>query len=130
MRWNLIKRGFSYALPPSASRSSSKIARREKGIWQRRYWEHMIRDDDDMARHVDYVHFNPVKHELVWRVGDWPYSSFHRDVRAELFPEDWAGDVSAAFRRACLRGKRRNALRLLRPTAEARSLRKAHRFHT
>src|SRR6516164_1853835 len=62
LRWNLIKSGFSRGLPADTQRSSSKIARREKGIWQRRYWEHTIRDDADLARHVDYIHFNPVKH--------------------------------------------------------------------
>ena len=59
-------------------------------------WEHLIRDDEDFRRHVEYCYINPVKHGLVTRVRDWPHSSFHRDVRAELFPEDWVGDVSAA----------------------------------
>ena len=63
-------------------------------LWQRRFWEHTIRDDDDFARHVDYIHFNPVKHRLVQRVCDWPHSSFHRYVRHGLLPEDWGGDVS------------------------------------
>jgi putative transposase len=55
---------------------------------------HTVRDESDFARHIDYVHFNPVKHGLVQRVRDWPYSSFHRYVREGLLPEDWAGDVS------------------------------------
>ena len=59
------------------------------------FGEHLIRDDADFRRHVEYCYINPVKHGLVARVRDWPYSSFHRDARAELFPEDWAGDVSA-----------------------------------
>jgi putative transposase len=63
-------------------------------LWQRRFWEHTVRDESDFARHIDYVHFNPVKHGLVQRVRDWPYSSFHRYVREGLLPEDWAGDVS------------------------------------
>jgi putative transposase len=92
-RWNLIKAGFSRGLPAQSSRSPSKIARREKGIWQRRYWEHVIRDDADMARHVDYVHFNPVKHGLVSRVRDWPHSSFHQHVANGLLPIDWGGDL-------------------------------------
>ena len=75
-------------------RSASKIAKREKGIWQRRYWEHLIRDDADLARHVDYIHFNPVKHGFVSRVSDWPHSSFHHYVRRGLLPSDWGGDVS------------------------------------
>ena len=69
-RWNLIKGGFSRRLPSNQTRSPSKIAKREKGIWQRRYWEHVIRDDTDLARHIDYIHFNPVKHGLVARVRD------------------------------------------------------------
>lgn len=58
-------------------RSSSKIKHREKGIWQRRYWENQIRDDNDLQRHVDYIHYNPVKHSLVNQVKDWPHSTFH-----------------------------------------------------
>jgi putative transposase len=61
-------------------------------LWQRRFWEHTIRDEKDFERHVDYIHFNPVKHELVARVCDWPYSSFHRYVRLGVLPKDWAGD--------------------------------------
>jgi hypothetical protein len=60
-----------------------------------RFWEHLIHDDEDFRRHVAYCYINPVKHGLAARVRDWPHSSFHRDVRAELFPEDWPGDVSA-----------------------------------
>ena len=92
-RWNLIKTNFSRGLPAAASRSSSKAARREKGIWQRRYWEHTIRDEADLGRHIDYIHFNPVKHGLVTRVRDWPYSSFHRYVRGGDLPADWGGDI-------------------------------------
>jgi REP-associated tyrosine transposase len=65
----------------------------EYDLWQRRFWEHTIRDEDDFARHVDYIHFNPVKHGLVSRVCHWPHSSFHLFVRQGLLPEDWAGDV-------------------------------------
>jgi putative transposase len=64
LRWSLIKSGFSRGLRGNMLRSSSKIARRERGIWQRRYWEHAIRDDADLERHVDYIHFNPAKHGL------------------------------------------------------------------
>jgi putative transposase len=92
VRWNLIKSGFSRGLP-AASRSSSKTAKREKGIWQRRYWEHAIRDDTDLARHVDYIHFNPVKHGLVSRVSDWPHSSFQQHVKRGSLPADWGGDT-------------------------------------
>ena len=92
-RWMLIKSGFSRGLSASALRSNSKIAKREKGIWQRRYWEHTIRDDRDFERHVDYIHYNPVKHGLVSRVADWPHSSFHQFVECGILPADWGGDV-------------------------------------
>lgn len=92
MRWNLIKGGFSRGLP-AAARSFSKVAKREKGIWQRRYWEHVIRDDADLERHVDYIHFNPVKHGYVGRVCDWPYGSFPRYVEQGILPTDWGGDI-------------------------------------
>jgi putative transposase len=70
-------------------RSSARIRRGERGIWQRRFWEHTIRDDVDYANHLDYVHFNPVKHGLVERVGDWQFSSFHRCVAQGLYPAEW-----------------------------------------
>jgi putative transposase len=68
--------------------------------WQRRYWEHAIRDDVDLERHVDYIHFNPVKHRHVTRVVDWPHSSFHRYVERGLLAADWGGnmkEIQAAF---------------------------------
>jgi putative transposase len=92
-RWRLIKSAFSRSLPPGEPISQSRVAKGERGIRQRRYWEHTIRDASDFARHVDYIHINPVKHRLVTRVRDWPYSSFHRMVRLGIYPEDWAGDV-------------------------------------
>ncbi|MBC7623920.1 MAG: transposase [Aeromicrobium sp.] len=88
-RWGSIKRLFSAGLPGATSRSESKIAKREKGIWQRRFWEHQIRDDLDLQRHVDYIHYNPVKHGYVTRAGGWPHSSFHRYVREGLLSADW-----------------------------------------
>ncbi len=92
-RWSLFKSGFSRGLPAAATRSASKVAKREKGIWQRRYWEHAIRNDADFERHVDYIHYNPVKHGLVTRVADWRHSSFHRYVAQGLLPEHWGGDL-------------------------------------
>ncbi|QTD46543.1 REP-associated tyrosine transposase [Ottowia testudinis] len=79
-RWRLFKFYFSSHFPASAERSQSKVAKGEKGIWQRRFWEHRIRDKQDLQRHVDYIHYNPVKHGLVRQAADWPYSSFHRFV--------------------------------------------------
>jgi putative transposase len=87
-----IKSGFSRELRPEQLKSRSQVRRRETGIWQRRFWEHAIRDDPDFERHVDYIHFKPVKHGYVTRACDWPYSSFHRYVRDGLLPADWGGD--------------------------------------
>src|SRR5207302_2101757 len=91
-RWRLIKSGFSHALPRGKRVSASRAANRERGIWQRRYWEHTLRDEDDFARHLDYIHFNPVKHGHAIRPQDWPYSSLRRRVRLGAYPVDWAGD--------------------------------------
>lgn len=93
-RWRLIKSAFSRTLAAGERISKSRAAKGERGIWQRRCWEHTIRDDNDFARHVDYIHINPVKHRLVARVVDWPYSSFHRMVKLGVYPGDWAGDAS------------------------------------
>ena len=92
-RWAQIKSGFSRSLPNDERRSPRRIARRERGIWQRRYWEHLIRDEDDLRRHVDYVHINPVKHGYAPRACDWPYSSFGRWVAAGVYPVDWVAEV-------------------------------------
>jgi len=67
------------------------VARGERGIWQRRYWEHLIRDEADYRAHMDYVHINPLKHGLVRRVRDWPHSTFHRQVERGVYPANWAG---------------------------------------
>jgi putative transposase len=93
-RWRLIKSRFSRTIPAGEPVSNSRLTKGERGIWQRRFWEHTIRDEDDFARHVDYIHINPVKHGLVTRVVDWPYSSFHRLVKLGVYPWDWAGDVA------------------------------------
>ena len=95
-RWQRIKAGFSRALPAAAGRSSSKRRKGEKGIWQRRFWEHQIRDDADLQRHVDYIHFNPVKHGWAEQALAWPHSSFHRYVRDGLLLPDWAGNEAAS----------------------------------
>lgn len=90
-RWRLIKMGFSKALPPTERRSSVRLKRGERGIWQRRFWEHLIRDEADFRAHMDYVHINPVKHGWVKRVSNWPYSTFHHLVEQGIYPPDWAG---------------------------------------
>jgi putative transposase len=73
-RWRLIKSGFSRRIPIGERISGSRAAKAERGIWQRRYWKHTIRDESDFARHLDYIHINPLKHGLATRVRDWPYS--------------------------------------------------------
>jgi len=93
-RWRLIKSTFSRNVPADEVISTSRLTKGERGVWQRRFWEHTIRDEGDFARHIDYVHINPIKHGLVTRARDWPYSSFHHMVKLGVYPEDWAGDMS------------------------------------
>jgi putative transposase len=94
-RWRQIKGHFSNHMI-TVRASAKRHPNGDYALWQRRFWEHTIHDEDDFARHVDYIHFNPVKHGLVSRVRDWPYSSFHLYVREGLLADDWAGDVSGA----------------------------------
>ena len=84
-RWRLIKNRFAKALPKDERLSAVRIRRNERGIWQRRFWEHLVRDEADFTRHVEYCYINPVKHGLVTRVRDWQYSTFHRDIQAGWF---------------------------------------------
>jgi putative transposase len=91
-RWRRIKAAFSRSLPECYPRSRSQILKNERGIWQRRYWEHTLRDEEDYRRHMDYIHYNPVKHGHVNCVADWPHSTFHRYVEAGIYPNDWAGN--------------------------------------
>ena len=90
-RWRAIKTRFAKSVPATEHRSKVNVRRGERGIWQRRFWEHTIRDDRDYAVHLDYIHFNPVKHGLVQCVVDWPFSSFHRCVANGLYPSSWLG---------------------------------------
>ncbi|MEN3110013.1 transposase [Uliginosibacterium paludis] len=92
-RWMRIKQEFSFAIPKTEWRSATRRKRQERAIWQRRYWEHLIRDEKDFQAHMDYVHFNPVKHGHVARVIDWPHSSFHHHLAAGTYPADW-GNIS------------------------------------
>ncbi len=97
LRWRLIKTGFSKALPKTGRLSSVRKAAGERGIWQRHFWEHLIRDEIDYRRHVDYVHVNPLKHGHVERVQEWPYSTFHHYVERGIYPLDWCGDVNGVI---------------------------------
>lgn len=96
IRWHEIKRKFTHhyvkQFSDEAVMSLSRQKRKERNIWQRRFWEHTIRDDKDLANHLDYIHYNPVKHGLVTRPCDWEWSSFHRYVRMGVYEQDW-GDL-------------------------------------
>ena len=97
-RVGLIKAHFSRAakkwLHDESLMNPSRRDRRESTIWQRRFWEHTIRDEEDLAKHFDYIHFNPVKHGLVSRVRDWPYSSFHLLVKKGIYSINWGESLS------------------------------------
>jgi len=92
MRWGLIKKEFSKKVKNSvgtAHPTKSRERHREGTIWQKRFWEHQIRDEKDFAAHCNYIHYNPVKHGLVKVPKDWLYSTFHRYVRAGIYPMEW-----------------------------------------
>lgn len=95
-RWRLIKARFSSRLPAGEQTSPSRQRKGERGIWQRRYWEHVIRDEKDFRHHLDYIHYNPVKHGYVKAAKDWPYSSFHRWVERGVYTVDWAASAEVA----------------------------------
>ena len=93
IRWNGIKRlftqGYLEQIGPGETRNASRQKRREAAVWQRRFWEHTLRDEADLNRHLDYIHYNPVKHGLVKKAADWPLSSFHRYVKMGLYDPNW-----------------------------------------
>lgn len=97
-RWRRIRTDFSLAIERHELRSPTRVRRGERGIWQRRYWEHLVRDEEDLRRHVDYIHFNPLKHGHAGRAADWPHSSFHAWVERGICPPDWAAEVSSSRR--------------------------------
>lgn len=96
-RWEIIKSHVSKKgdslIDTQTARSPSRLKRREIDFWQRRFREHQLRDDSDYEQHVDYIHFNPVKHGLVNRVSEWEHSMFHQYVKRELYPHTWSVDV-------------------------------------
>ena len=93
-RWMVIKRKFSAGLKPGIT-NASKLHKREKGIWQRRFWEHHIRDEQDWQAHIDYIHYNPVKHGYCATPAEWPYSSFQRSVQQGLYNANWGTHSSS-----------------------------------
>lgn len=88
-RWKEIKYRFSMNYSGSFPASDSMKKKKEKGLWQRRFWEHFIRDQEDFNHHVDYIHYNPVKHKLTMKAIDWPHSSFKRFMNKGIYQEDW-----------------------------------------
>jgi len=97
VRWSLIKSGFSMRTRSlfhvEQWVNDSKLKHRESTIWQRRFWEHQIRSEEQYQAYMDYIHYNPVKHGLVERVRDWPHSTFHRYVKSGIYPEHWGGGI-------------------------------------
>jgi putative transposase len=89
-RLGAIKKRFSKSLPATESRTDAMIRRGDRGVWQSRFWEHTIRDERNYAVHMDYTHFNPVKHGFADHPAAWPYSSFRRCVARGIYPADWA----------------------------------------
>jgi len=89
-RLGFIKSSFSRRIEALEPMSASRHKKRERGIWQRRFWEHVIRDELDYSRHMDYIYYNPVKHGYVKSPSEWPYSSIHRDIKLGILPRDWA----------------------------------------
>jgi putative transposase len=97
-RWRLIKGSVTQACGDTYLRTdylNQRLVDKHCGtIWQHRFWEHLIRDEKDFRQHLDYLHFNPLKHQLVEKIADWPWSSFHRYVKEGIYPQDWCNDVN------------------------------------
>jgi putative transposase len=98
-RWRLIKGTFSRLCTDQnkPAPDKSRVKKQEKAIWQRRFWEHLIRNEEDYMKHVEYTHYNPVKHRLVKAPIDWTYSSFHRYVRDGVYEKDWGTGSEIEF---------------------------------
>jgi putative transposase len=97
VRWGEIKRlfskGYLKTFNLNETKNESRLKRGEATIWQRRFWEHTIRDEADLHAHLDYIHFNPVKHGLVKNVSEWRWSSFHRYVKKGYYPPGWGDQI-------------------------------------
>ena len=89
--WNLLKAHFSRSIDKGERVCASRISKRERGIWQRRFWAHLIIDERDFNQHIDYIHWNPVNHGWAKQVADWPHSSFHGYLKRGIYPLDWGG---------------------------------------
>jgi putative transposase len=117
-RWKAIKIAFSKSLPRTEILAANRLARGERGIWQRRYWEHTIRDERDYVAHMDYIHINPVKHGHATKASDWAFSSFHQMVKAGIYTPDWAVGDNKCLRLAnqMMISVDNGAVRLIHPT--------------
>jgi putative transposase len=87
-----IKARFAAQITNGERLSTRRLKKKERGIWQRRFWEHVIRDERDYERHMDYIHYNPLKHGYVKRVMDWPHSSFQRYVHLGIYNFEWVAE--------------------------------------
>ena len=96
-RWILIKSYFSRHIPKTESLSRSRKLKRERGVWQRRYWEHQIKNEKDLEQHVNYIHYNPVKHGYVTTAIDWPHTSIHKYIRKAIVPKNWGYDEKSSL---------------------------------
>jgi putative transposase len=104
-RWRLIKSYFSRQIGlvgwveerNPTNKTTSRLRKNEKSIWQRRFWEHLIRNHEDLRRHVEYIHYNPVKHGLTKAPIDWDYSSFQRYVDKGMYDIKWGAGVKRKF---------------------------------
>ena len=101
LRWSLIKSGFSKKTKALFKvdewMNDSKLKRRESTVWQRRFWEHQVRDDEEYRVYTDYIHYNPVKHGLADAPHKWAYSSFHCYVEEGVYEKEWASDSDILF---------------------------------
>jgi putative transposase len=98
-RWRFVKSYFTRKCLPEYRdiANDARIKKNEQAVWQRRFWEHLIRDDNDYLRHVDYIHYNPVKHGHAKATRDWAYSSFHKYVKQGKYDPDWGAGESLNF---------------------------------
>jgi len=96
-RWRLIKSHFTRAYDEKLIPSKSRRNKKEQAVWQRRFWEHLIRDENDYEKHVEYIHYNPVKHGFVSAPAQWPHSTFHRFVQNGLYAQDWGAGEMITF---------------------------------
>ena len=92
-RWNILKGAFTKTIEKGERISASRKSRQERGVWQRRFWEHCIRDQEDYNRHIDYIHWNPVRHHWIKNVSDWQHSSFQRYVEKGIYPANWGNII-------------------------------------